>query len=703
MTTLDPAGAVLFLVEESTAMDALMPGGTRKKSESVATAINALFNQLTHTPKILVSLVGYRLGTSSDVDVGTRWGGALAGRDWVHIAELSDSPIRVEERARASTTPGGPSTVSFPIWYDPKTTGSKSPQIAAFTHCQDLLSILSTQHTSLRWPALILHLCTSNASADGNPTKAVQQIQEMQLPGGSPLVYQLHLASSEKVPTTRYPGNRAYLPLGTMRDLFERCSRLPTELRASLKAEKMNVNPRARGLVYHARMAEMIQFLSLVKAYVATEGGGTIDTHTPPRPGTGSGAGAPRTSASLAPPPQPGDVRQRPTGGGPPLPPSFPGAPRTPSSEPVASEPSHSPPEIVTPVEVDPSPPFVEPVEVIPSSEVIEIKEEPKEAIPPDLSEEEDDFPQLELDNVPKESPPPEPDSTFEDLMLDPLPTEPPADLEQTLNPVLDQSAGTVDRGLLLILLDRSVTDPFGGTLNGPCQRLQDRINEMLDELGSKPIPSLDVSLLTFGTDINENVEIRASFENDPAERQFLPSTELAECAIRVEEFEQKMSDGIGGIVTLNRKKSIYLETEPTISAPLTPAIQRTKEIIERWRQMQVQPGRVVVLHCARGEGYTSQPVECQQELESLSQDVGIVLYNLLATESPLPSTSYLDSSVTLDSLDLQELWSLSSPLLAVDQLTSRRPGLTVSARGFVVNGKMDLLIPGLELTYSGN
>ncbi len=69
-------GCVLFLIDESEAMDEVIAGGTRRKSEVVATALNSLFNQVSSGPDFLASVIGYRTDAAGQPVVQCRWGGA---------------------------------------------------------------------------------------------------------------------------------------------------------------------------------------------------------------------------------------------------------------------------------------------------------------------------------------------------------------------------------------------------------------------------------------------------------------------------------------------------------------------------------------------------------------------------------------------------------------------------------------------------
>jgi hypothetical protein len=64
-----------------------------------------------------------------------------------------------------------------------------------------------------------------------------------------------------------------------------------------------------------------------------------------------------------------------------------------------------------------------------------------------------------------------------------------------------------------------------------------------------------------------------------------------------------------------------------------------------------------------------------------------------VATEAPHKSLAYPDSAADLESEQLQALWHASSQLPDWEKLqAAKRPYITAASRGFVVNGKFDIL-----------
>lgn len=588
MNTVGSPGCVILLLDESAGMGAVMgevvsdgKASTKSNAERVATAVNALLKQLSDGPPFDVALIGYQADAAGQVNVGSRWGGALAGREFVPTSELAAAPLRVETRTRKIPAAGGfgvarEEQVPFPVWYAP-TLGSKAPQIAAFDYCRKLLEKWQTEAGPSPGLPLVVHI-SSSSSGDGNPQVAVAKLLELATPSGAPLLLQAHLAAHASVVSSLYPSNYVYLTLGSARDLFRRASVLPPHLVEALKDAKVPVNPGARGLIYNAKISDLTHMLALVKAHVK---------------GWPSKGGAP-----AAPPP----------------------APRAPAAP---GEPAAAPPTAAAAAGTSETPP-----------------------------------------------------------------------------------ATQGERAALVVfVLDRSVADPFSGNTQNPCSKLQDQANDLLKQISKAADGELDAAIVSYGLDGGGQVEVRNTFDGPLAGKSIVPQSELAEGAVRIEEFEEQVSNGIGGLVSVNRKKPIYFDVEPTGAAAPAGAFAAAAQIARDWSARH-STARVapVVLHLTRGAAAPADMEQAAEALKTVQHAAGCVaLYHLVATESPHKSLAYPEGDAEIESPELKKLWELSSPLLGRERISAEKPSVTAEARGIVINGKFDLLLNGIKDALAAN
>lgn len=573
MNIIESPGCVILLLDESAGMGAVMgevvsdgKASTKSNAERVATAVNALLNQLADGPSFPLALIGYQSDAAGQANVGSRFGGALAGRDFVSTAELRGAPLRVESRTRKIPAPGGmgvarEEVVEFPVWYEPRL-DQKAPQIAAYDFCRGLIERWSAEAGKNPAAPLVVHVA-SGASGDGNPQVAVGKLLELQTPAGPPLVLQAHLAASAAVASSLYPSSFVYLTLGSARDLFRRASVLPPHLVEALREAKATVNAGARGLIYNAKISDVIRLLGLIKSHA--------------------------------------------------------------SSWPVSSG-------------------AAEPAALTPHAPL-----------------------------------------ALEELAPTALSEPPGSDRERA--------------ALVVLVLDRSAADPFSGGVQKPFFKLQDQANDVLKQISKLGELAVDAAVVSYGVGAGGEAEIHAAFDGPLAGKTLASPSELAAGAIRVEQFDEQVSNGVGGLVTMTRKKPIYFDLEPTTGAAPVEAFAAAARIVAEWSSQHPTACLApIVLHLTRGY---FDPAELEQAAAALAERRSAAgpatLYHWVATETPHKSLVYPADAAELEDPALCKLFETASPLLARERLSQEKPSISAEARGLVINGKFDALLEGVK------
>lgn len=631
-TAIQSPGCVILLIDESAAMDVPVQEDSqqaaaqpKKKSESVATAVNAMLKRLSTSGSFDVALVGYKTDASDQPLVGSRWGGSLAGRDFVSLSEVGGAPVEVETRNRKVPNPAGfgppvDQPVEFPVWYQPELDG-KSPQVAAFSHCQTLLNSWLENAGPDPGTPIVIHIF-AGGSGDGNPQKVIDEIKGIELSTGSPLVLQAHLSSSKTVHATKYPANRYYLPVGPQKDLFLRCSVVPDHLVTALKEAKVPMVENAVGMVFNAKMLDIVTMLKLV------------DAHTEGWPAAGAVAieEAPAEEETVPP--------TMPLAGG-------------------------------------------DDEEETSSEDAVETPAADDDALPP-----------LDLDDS---------ESALGDL--DPIEPDAEEATDGDSLPAMDVGPVLTDKSaLLVLLLDRAVEDPYSGDMNNSCTRLQEHANAILGKLAKAASGKIDAAVVSYGLDAANEDEVRNSFEGPLAGQTIVKDSELAEGALRVEETEEQVPNGLGGLMTIPKKNHIFVEVEPTAGSNPAPGFGATAEIINEW--IGQHPEAVlppVVLHLTRGAQDAAALTEAAGQLSTIAPAAGpVVLYHLAATEQPHASSSYPADAEAIESDSLKAAFEASSTLLGREQLAVDKPSIvSAESRGVVINGKFDLLLDGISAQLS--
>lgn len=623
MSAVESPGCVILLIDESASMEssvqqapgAVASGQTPKsKSASVATAVNAMLKRLGDGPDFDIALIGYYADGDLAI-VESRWDGPLGGRSFVPVREIAESPVQVEERVRRIPNPAGfgppvEQEIQFPVWYA-ATPNGQACQVAAFHHCRKLLEEwLATAGTNPGTP-LIIHVL-AGGSSDGNPHQAVQEIMNLDTGGVRPILIQAHLSTSATVPPTLYPSNGYYLPAGSQKDLFSRCGELPAHLATELKASEVTVNENAVGMLYNARMLDIVTLLKLV------------DAHTK----------------------------------------NWPARPAATQADPVAAstpEPDDQPTDTVG---VDES--------SVPTSD------------------------QEESESAETEVPTIEPDESLlvaddEPILVAELDDEPSGSSE------LVAAAQELERAaLLVIVLDRSLTDPFNAGTGNSCSRLQENANSLLGRLSQKPTDVIDVAVVSYGTDVAGDIDVRCGFEGSLAGQNFVRDSDLLGGALRIDEFTKKVSDGIGGMMERPVKQPVYLELEPAAAGSPVKAFETVSQIVGEWcGQHPASIVPPVVLHLTRGQGKSDDIEQCAASLTAVQPVAGaVLLYHLIATEDAHTSIVFADQLDDGESEEIRGLFAHSSLMLERERLAIEKPAIVNSeSRGFVINGKIDLIL----------
>ena len=113
---------------------------------------------------------------------------------------------------------------------------------------------------------------TGSLSGAGDFAAAVRDLCSLALGGAAPTVLHVHLGSHDVVPAALYPANRAFVPQGPTRDLFDVAKPLPDALAGILRQKGVVVHPTARSMMYNGRMIDLRRLCDAVVDTLAQAG-----------------------------------------------------------------------------------------------------------------------------------------------------------------------------------------------------------------------------------------------------------------------------------------------------------------------------------------------------------------------------------------------------------------------------------------------
>ena len=268
-----PPKRIVLLLDESAAMQAVIhdrvaDGGTATKTnaERTAAAVNGLLRRLGDGDTCEIALVGYGSDKNGHLDVGCRWRGDLAPREFVLSHELG-AAAKMEKRVRKLSRPDGrvsEETIDFPVWYESKNC-AVAPQAAGLKFVAELLARRNADGAAGR--AIVIHIF-GGESSDGSPQIVADELVRMDCGGDKPFIVQCHVASAAGKMASAFPVQQALLPAGLARNLFSRASPVPEPLRMVAAQAQIVIQPGARAAVHNAKIIDVVRCLELARLYV---------------------------------------------------------------------------------------------------------------------------------------------------------------------------------------------------------------------------------------------------------------------------------------------------------------------------------------------------------------------------------------------------------------------------------------------------
>jgi hypothetical protein len=254
----------LFLIDQSGSMDEKFAGGSTRKDQAVADAINRLLQNLVIKcaksdgvrDYYHVGVIGY------GAKVGPAFGGTLADKALVPISKIADSPVEVEERIKKVEDGAGgliDQKIRFPIWFKPLAFGG-TPMVEALKQAHKIVDDWIRAHPT-SFPPIVINI-TDGEATDGDPVAAAKALRELRCADGEALLFNVHLSSIGGA-TFEFPTSESELPDKFAKQLFQMSSLLPPHLQEAARQEGYKLGDNPRGFVFNADIVAVIRFLDI--------------------------------------------------------------------------------------------------------------------------------------------------------------------------------------------------------------------------------------------------------------------------------------------------------------------------------------------------------------------------------------------------------------------------------------------------------
>jgi len=268
-------GCVVFLVEQSLSMADGISGTQRSKADAVSTAVNKLIASLIamcdkgeDRPRhwFDVAIVGYTTDANGEPVVGSAFGGALAGRDFVAIPDLAEHPLDIEIRTKAEPRNDGSVIqvrVEFPVWYrmPPEDKRFGTPTSRAYEHARAILQPWVKEHPE-SFPPMVIQMA-DGLSIDDRVEEPAVALKSIATADGHTLLCICDVASERGGEPDLFPVSEEQLP-GDGHRWFALSSAMPTTVREAIEARTaLPVAPGSRWMVNDADTVAILKFLSV--------------------------------------------------------------------------------------------------------------------------------------------------------------------------------------------------------------------------------------------------------------------------------------------------------------------------------------------------------------------------------------------------------------------------------------------------------
>lgn len=260
-------------------------------------------------------------------------------------------------------------------------------------------------------------------------------------------------------------------------------------------------------------------------------------------------------------------------------------------------------------------------------------------------------------------------------------------------NKKIDKTETDVPRlSLLILLVDRSVSDLMYRPALETWNRRLDKTRFMLGEISRRGRGRYDVALIFYGKEPNGTT----SAVSDTLGAPFICDKYLVGTAGRVEPVMLHLPNGIGGLLSLPRKKLSFTDCSPTYPADPVVGFERAVEIIREWDSVQTQKILPpVLLHITSGKFQMDRFDDALVRLNTV--DTPVKFQQWVFTERPHPGVCCPNDEMFTTDDALLALWERTDALPAREFLAGVRPGIHEESRGMMVNMDFDVLFEVLD------
>lgn len=266
----------------------------------------------------------------------------------------------------------------------------------------------------------------------------------------------------------------------------------------------------------------------------------------------------------------------------------------------------------------------------------------------------------------------------------------------------------SAEPGCIVILIDQSssMSDPFAGksgsTKHLACQRAVNRVlyeTVIVCSAGAVVKNRCYLGVLGYGA------RVGSAFQGALAGKELVGVAEVAQHPVRVDTLQQKVDDGAGGLVEIEKKFPVWIEPVAENGTPMAEAMQLATRWTSAWANQHRTSFPPIVINITDGQPNDLPATQAAAaDLRRVATEDGeLLLLNAHLSEQKGAPIELPDSASELPNQYAQFLFDISSPLPEMMIGKAREVGFNPSpqSRGFVYNADADTMIR--LLTFGSN
>lgn len=261
-----------------------------------------------------------------------------------------------------------------------------------------------------------------------------------------------------------------------------------------------------------------------------------------------------------------------------------------------------------------------------------------------------------------------------------------------------------VNPSCLIFLIDQSgsMGDFVAGeTIKKKADGVADAINRLLQNLVLKCAKSEGVRDYFYVSVIGYGGSVGPAFGGALAGKELVPISEVQKNPIRLEERNQKVDDGAGGLIEQVRKFPVWFDPVANGGTPMCQAFQKVNMLASKWLGEHPNCFPPIVINITDGEATDGDPLSEAELLKSkTSSDGNVLLFNIHVSSQKVAPIEFPDSVVNLPDEYAKKLFQMSSCLPTYMQMIATNEGKIINdqTRGFVFNANLVSVIQFLNI-----